>query len=160
MADQHPAQSAKKSKGFLKHLKRIFRPKSQSNPPSHLPSRESNQSNMPLTNATIAAPSAVAVLPASPSPLADLTPTASTIPMNPEEAEKLRAMYTHFRILVIGRANAGKTTLLKRVCNTKKDPVYDKVRYQLRFIPSYPSYTYRLTRPRGYYLCTFLCSGC
>ena len=38
----------------------------------------------------------------------------------------LRAKYTHFRILVIGRANAGKTTLLQRVCNTTEDPViYD-----------------------------------
>ena len=47
--------------------------------------------------------------------------------VNPKEAAKLRAKYTHFRILVIGRANAGKTTLLKRVCNTKEDPVYRKV---------------------------------
>ena len=38
----------------------------------------------------------------------------------------LRAKYTHFRILVIGRANAGKTTLLQRVCNTREDPcIYD-----------------------------------
>jgi len=91
MADQQPAQTAKKSRGFLKHLKQVFRPGSQSNPSSH--------SN------------------------------------TPEEAAKLRAKYTHFRILVIGRANAGKTTLLKRVCNTKEDPVYNTVRYQLRFIP-------------------------
>jgi GTPase SAR1 family protein len=54
---------------------------------------------------------------------------------NPEEAAKLRAKYTHFRILVIGRANAGKTTLLKRVCNTEEDPVYSRVRYPLHFIP-------------------------
>ena len=39
----------------------------------------------------------------------------------------LRAKYTRFRILVIGRANAGKTTLLQRVCNTNEDPcIYDK----------------------------------
>ena len=39
---------------------------------------------------------------------------------------ELREKYTHFRILVIGRANAGKTTLLKRVCNTTEDPcIYD-----------------------------------
>ena len=39
----------------------------------------------------------------------------------------LRATYTRFRILVIGRANAGKTTLLKRVCNTTEDPcIYDE----------------------------------
>ncbi|KAG6825023.1 hypothetical protein H0H92_005076, partial [Tricholoma furcatifolium] len=46
-------------------------------------------------------------------------------PISMEEAAKLRAKYTHFRILVIGRANAGKTTLLKRVCNTEEDPVYN-----------------------------------
>ena len=62
--------------------------------------------------------------------LADLAPTAVSI--DPLEAAKIRAKYTHFRILVIGRANAGKTTLLKRVCNTKEDPVYSEVRY-MRF---------------------------
>ena len=37
-----------------------------------------------------------------------------------------RAEYTRFRILVNGRANAGKTTLLQRVCNTTDDPcIYD-----------------------------------
>ena len=58
------------------------------------------------------------------------TPTVSA-----EEAAKLRARYTHFRILVIGRANAGKTTVLKRVCNTKEDPIYSEVRYLLRLLP-------------------------
>ena len=39
----------------------------------------------------------------------------------------LRVKYTRFRILVIGRANAGKTTLLQRVCNTTEDPcIYDE----------------------------------
>ena len=39
----------------------------------------------------------------------------------------VRAAYTRFRILVIGRANAGKTTLLQRVCNTTEDPcIYNK----------------------------------
>ena len=39
----------------------------------------------------------------------------------------LRAKYTRFRILVIGRANAGKTTLLQRVCDTTEDPcIYDE----------------------------------
>ncbi|KAG6905497.1 hypothetical protein DXG01_002377 [Tephrocybe rancida] len=42
-------------------------------------------------------------------------------------ASELRKKYKHFRILVIGRANAGKTTLLKRVCNTDEDPcIYDE----------------------------------
>ena len=110
MTDQHPPQIAK-SKGFLSSLKKVFRPRSQGMPTS--------RSNSPLT---------VAV------PPPDLAPTGSTITTDPEEAAKLRAKYTHFRILVIGRANAGKTTLLKRVCNTNEDPVYSKVRYQLRLI--------------------------
>ena len=45
---------------------------------------------------------------------------------NLDPAYDLRAKYTRFRILVIGRANAGKTTLLQRVCNTTEDPcIYD-----------------------------------
>ena len=34
----------------------------------------------------------------------------------------LRSKCGHFRILVIGRANSGKTTLLKKVCNSVEDP--------------------------------------
>ena len=46
--------------------------------------------------------------------------------MNEGDLYDLRAKYTHFRVLVIGRANAGKTTLLQRVCNTTEDPcIYD-----------------------------------
>ncbi|KAF5323214.1 hypothetical protein D9758_017319 [Tetrapyrgos nigripes] len=40
---------------------------------------------------------------------------------------EVRQKYRHFRVLVIGRANAGKTTLLKRVCNTTEEPcIYDE----------------------------------
>ncbi|KAJ7787444.1 hypothetical protein B0H14DRAFT_281427 [Mycena olivaceomarginata] len=34
----------------------------------------------------------------------------------------VRAKCKHFRILVIGRANAGKTTLLKKVCKSVEEP--------------------------------------
>ncbi|KAJ7738774.1 GTP-binding protein [Mycena metata] len=34
----------------------------------------------------------------------------------------LRSKCPHFRILVVGRANAGKTTLLKKVCNSVEEP--------------------------------------
>ena len=48
-----------------------------------------------------------------------------------------RQKYTHFRILVIGRANAGKTTLLKRVCNTTEDPrIYNEGTNLVRFLSS------------------------
>ena len=134
MADQRPPQTAKESKGFRKALKKLFGRGSQSTPPIG--------SNSPP--AGVASPLTVA--PLSP---ADLAPTVSTITTDPKEAAKLRAKYTHFRILVIGRANAGKTTLLKRVCNSKEDPVYSKVRYPLRLIPhSHHPFTDRLTRPR------------
>ena len=39
-----------------------------------------------------------------------------------DKAIDLRGRCGHFRILVIGRANAGKTTLLKKVCNSVEDP--------------------------------------
>ena len=47
--------------------------------------------------------------------------------MNDRNPYDLREKYTRFRILVIGRANAGKTTVLQRVCNTTEDPcIYDE----------------------------------
>ncbi|PPQ85303.1 hypothetical protein CVT25_009982 [Psilocybe cyanescens] len=52
--------------------------------------------------------------------------SSTAVAMSSVEAAELRAKYKHFRILVIGRANAGKTTLLKRVCNTTEEPsIYD-----------------------------------
>jgi GTPase SAR1 family protein len=43
-------------------------------------------------------------------------------------AEEIRAKCPQFRILIIGKANAGKTTILRKVCNAKPDAkptVYD-----------------------------------
>ena len=43
-------------------------------------------------------------------------------------AEAIRAECPQFRILIIGKANAGKTTILRKVCNVKPDAkpiVYD-----------------------------------
>ncbi|KAG2336930.1 hypothetical protein BDR05DRAFT_1063488 [Suillus weaverae] len=37
-------------------------------------------------------------------------------------SSNLRQKFDRFRILIIGRANAGKTTILQRVCNTQKRP--------------------------------------
>ncbi|KAG2115666.1 GTP-binding protein [Suillus cothurnatus] len=36
---------------------------------------------------------------------------------------KFRQKFKRFRILIIGRANAGKTTILQRVCKTRETPV-------------------------------------
>ena len=40
-----------------------------------------------------------------------------------EEIQNARAKFSRFRVLVIGRANAGKTTILKRLCNTTGEPM-------------------------------------
>ena len=39
-----------------------------------------------------------------------------------ERARKVRNQTGRFRVLIIGRANAGKTTILQRVCNTTEEP--------------------------------------
>ncbi|KAG1786064.1 P-loop containing nucleoside triphosphate hydrolase protein [Suillus plorans] len=42
------------------------------------------------------------------------------------EAQELRRMIRRFRVLIVGRANAGKTTILQKVCNTTDQPeIYD-----------------------------------
>jgi len=43
-------------------------------------------------------------------------------------AEQIRGECPQFRILIIGKANAGKTTILRKVCNAKPDAkpiIYD-----------------------------------
>jgi len=65
----------------------------------------------------------------------------STLPkpqLTDEQIQKLKAKFTQFRILVIGRANAGKTTILRRLCNTTGDPMIfgpngEKVMYMVKF---------------------------
>ena len=42
--------------------------------------------------------------------------------LNPVEVQRHFDRIGHFRILVLGRSNAGKTTLLQSVCNTKELP--------------------------------------
>ena len=44
------------------------------------------------------------------------------------DAQQIRGECPQFRILIIGKANAGKTTILRKVCNAKADTkpiVYD-----------------------------------
>ena len=57
-----------------------------------------------------------------------------TIHLDPEEVKKQFDRIRRFRILVVGRSNAGKTTLLQRVCKTTELPeIYnsngEKVKY-------------------------------
>ena len=39
-----------------------------------------------------------------------------------KRAQNLRSLTRRFRVLIIGRANAGKTTILQRVCHTTEQP--------------------------------------
>jgi len=152
MADRRAPQTAKESKGFCNRLKKMFRRGSHSAPPS----RADSPPGVVAVPAVIASPPAVAVptvdpLPPVAAPPADPLPAVPPITIDLEEAAKLRAKYTHFRILVIGRANAGKTTLLKRVCNTKEDPVYSKAMYPLLLMTrSHHRFSDRLTPPQRY----------
>ena len=44
------------------------------------------------------------------------------------DAEEIRRECPQFRVLIIGKANAGKTTILRKVCNAKPDTkpiIYD-----------------------------------
>ncbi|KAJ8579474.1 GTP-binding protein [Rhizopogon salebrosus TDB-379] len=44
-----------------------------------------------------------------------------------ESTQNIREKFGRFRILVVGRANAGKTTLLQRICNTTEKPeIFDR----------------------------------
>ena len=46
---------------------------------------------------------------------------AEDIERQQRRARNLRYLVS-FRVLIIGRANAGKTTILQRVCNTTEQP--------------------------------------
>ena len=38
------------------------------------------------------------------------------------QVDDIRQKFGRFRILIMGRANAGKTTILKKICNSTDDP--------------------------------------
>jgi septin family protein len=55
------------------------------------------------------------------------------------DATEIRRECPQFRILVIGKANAGKTTILRKVCNAKPDMkpvIYDAKGKKLRQDPT------------------------
>ena len=61
-----------------------------------------------------------------PSPTSSLTIRKSRTHKFMDNAIEIRAMCRHFRVLIIGRANSGKTTILKKVCQTTDEPrIYD-----------------------------------
>ena len=139
MADNRK-QTAKESKGIRYRLKKAMGLGSRSTPQSR-PNSPSAVVAPPVVAPPVVAPPVVALPVVAPLVVAPpvVAPPVVTpaVTVDLEEAAKLRAKYTRFRILVIGRANAGKTTLLKRVCNTTEEPsIYDKGKN----LVSYPTY--------------------
>ena len=68
--------------------------------------------------------------------------TSSQPQFTTEQIEKIQKKLTRFRVLVIGRANAGKTTILQRLCNTTEEPTIfspngEKVGYIMKFYARY-----------------------
>ena len=66
-----------------------------------------------------------------PTSIEDMT---QTIHLDPSTVKEHFDRIGHFRVLVVGRSNAGKTTLLQRVCSTTELPeIYnskgEKVKY-------------------------------
>lgn len=49
-------------------------------------------------------------------------PTSSSVNRNEDRAEELRKKAGRFRILIVGRANSGKTTILQKICKTDENP--------------------------------------
>ena len=50
-------------------------------------------------------------------------------------AENVRRLSKRFRVLIIGRANAGKTTILQRVCNTTEQPkIFNREGHEVRHV--------------------------
>ena len=48
--------------------------------------------------------------------------TPSNVNRNEDRAAELRKKAGRFRILIIGRANSGKTTILQKICKTDENP--------------------------------------
>jgi septin family protein len=58
-----------------------------------------------------------------------ISPDGPTIDTKAKEERRaeLAKKAGRFRILIVGRANAGKTTILKKICNTTEDPeIHDR----------------------------------
>ncbi|KAG9312506.1 hypothetical protein JVU11DRAFT_6897 [Chiua virens] len=103
---------------------------------SKAPTRPSAESLAEPPTEPLAEPSteSLAAPPAEPLTEPPAEPFAGLSAESPEESsaepiiqmDGIREKFGRFRILIIGRANAGKTTILKQICNSTDEPVlYD-----------------------------------
>ena len=106
-------------------------PLSKTATPSQAPDQEVCQSNIEIEGMDSSPPLPLSIT-VTPSQALDREASQFNVKtqpaqfVNPERqkirAENLRIRTGRFRILIIGRANAGKTTILQRVCNTTEQP--------------------------------------
>ena len=94
-------------------------------------STEMMSDNPPSTEMVSNNPPSTEMVSDNPPSIEEMT---QTIRLDPAEVKEHFDRIGHFRILVVGRSNAGKTTLLQRVCNTTELPdIYnskgEKVQY-------------------------------
>jgi septin family protein len=63
-------------------------------------------------------------------------PVGSKSPKKARRSKNIRERAGRFRVLIIGRANAGKTTILQKVCNTTERPeIFDSEGKKVRSAP-------------------------
>ena len=61
---------------------------------------------------------------------------AEDVRIQRRRARNVRMLTPRFRVLIIGRANAGKTTILQRVCNTTEQPeIFNRKGYKVFHVP-------------------------
>ncbi|KAG1894321.1 uncharacterized protein F5891DRAFT_729449 [Suillus fuscotomentosus] len=59
-------------------------------------------------------------------PINQIQDAHQDLPVAIIDSQDLRERFVRFRVLILGRANAGKTTILQKVCNTMEYPgIYD-----------------------------------
>ena len=67
--------------------------------------------------------------------LLTMSSTSSRPQLGAQQMQELRKRFTRFRILVIGRANAGKTTILRNLCNATGEPmIFDPTGKRVKYM--------------------------
>jgi 50S ribosomal subunit-associated GTPase HflX len=68
---------------------------------------------------------------------------AEDIERQRRQAQNLRRLAGRFRVLIIGRANAGKTTILQQVCHTTEKPkIFNQEGHEVFYVLDIIGYHY------------------
>ncbi|KAG6826372.1 hypothetical protein H0H92_016105, partial [Tricholoma furcatifolium] len=117
---QNPLSSDFDSQPLVSNIDDVLLPDAQENRPS----TRSQSDNEDTPVAVHLEPPPYEEVPASsklPSERESYARQPTTV--DPREGDKIRKRAGRFRVLIVGRANSGKTTILQRVCKSAKAPV-------------------------------------